>query len=248
VPVSRLNWKVGFAVALVTISAALYYVHYLLFHNPEHIFIFLVSDIAFVPIEVLLVTLVLDGMLRRHDRLATVQKLNMVVGAFFTDVGTEALQRLSTFDRECDSLAQELRPTVDWKPADFAATRKIAEQSGEGIDARLGDLPGLFEYLHGQRDFLLRLLENPNLLEHDQFTDMLWAVTHLLEELARREDLSRLSEKDLDHLSGDLARAYGALAGQWIGYMSHLQKQYPYLFSLAVRTNPLDPNARAEVG
>lgn len=115
------------------------------------------------------------------------------------------------------------------------------------MDARLGDLPELYAYLHGQRDFLLRLLENPNLLEHDKFTEMLWAVTHLLEELSARDDLTRLTEKDLDHLSGDLARAYCELAGQWVGYMEHLQKQYPYLFSLAMRTNPLDPKASAAV-
>ena len=86
------------------------------------------------------------------------------------------------------------------------------------------------------------------LLAHDTFTEMLWAVTHLLEELGRREDLMHLTESDLDHLSGDLARAYRALAVQWVGYMEHLQKQFPYLFSLAVRTNPLDPDARAEIG
>lgn len=245
---SRKHWKLGFAAVLIAMSAALYYVHYLLFDNPEHIFIFLVSDIAFVPIEVLLVTLVLDGVLRRHEKQATVQKLNMVVGAFFTDVGTESLQLLGAFDRERLELGEALRPTIEWKPGDFAAARKIADTAGESIDARLSDLPGLYAYLHGRREFLLRLLENPNLLEHDGFTDMLWAVTHLLEELARREDLSRLTENDLDHLSGDLARAYGALASQWVGYMEHLQKQYPYLFSLAVRTNPLDPDARAEVG
>jgi hypothetical protein len=245
---SRKNWKVGFAVVLVATSAALYCVHYLLFHNPEHIFVFLVSDIAFVPIEVLLVTLVLDGMLRRHEKLTIVEKLNMVVGAFFTDVGTEALQRLASFDTDSRSLGDTLSPTLDWKPSDFAAARKATEKIGEEIDARRGDLPGLYAYLHGQRDFLLRLLENPNLLEHDRFTDMLWAVTHVLEELSHREDLSRLAEKDLDHLSGDFARAYGALAGEWVDYMMHLQKQYPYLFSLAVRTNPFDPTARAEVG
>ena len=245
---SRKNWKVGFAVVLVATSAALYCVHYLLFHNPEHIFVFLVSDIAFVPIEVLLVTLVLDGMLRRHEKLAIVEKLNMVVGAFFTDVGTEALQRLAAFDTDSRSLRDTLSPTLDWKPSDFAAARKATEKVGEKIDARRGDLPGLYAYLHDQRDFLLRLLENPNLLEHDRFTDMLWAVTHVLEELSQREDLSRLAEKDLDHLSGDFARAYGALAGEWVDYMMHLQKQYPYLFSLAVRTNPFDPTARAEVG
>jgi len=31
---------------------------------------------------------------------------------------------------------------------------------------------------------LLGLLGNPNLLEHDSFTDLLWAVFHLMEELS----------------------------------------------------------------
>ena len=242
------HWKIWFAVTLIAASAILYYIHYLVFRNPEHIFIFLVSDIAFVPIEVLLVTLVLDGMLKRHDKLATVQKLNMVVGAFFTDVGTEALLRLSAFDTECCTVEESLRPNVDWKPSDFSAARKVAEKMGAGVDARRGDLPGLQRYLHDQRDFLLRLLENPNLLEHDKFTDMLWAVTHLLEELTRRDDLSNLPDSDLDHLSIDIGRAYVALTGEWVGYMMHLQSQYPYLFSLAVRTNPFDRGASAEIG
>ena len=30
--------------------------------------------------------------------------------------------------------------------------------------------------------------------------------------------------------------------------VQHLQGAYPYLFSLAIRTNPLDPNASAVVG
>jgi hypothetical protein len=29
--------------------------------------------------------------------------------------------------------------------------------------------------------------------------------------------------------------------------MAHLREDYPYLFSLAVRTNPFDPEARPEV-
>ena len=41
-------------------------------------------------------------------------------------------------------------------------------------------------------------------------------------------------------------RARGLIA-EWIAYMRHLKSDYPYLYSLAVRTNPFDPNASAEV-
>lgn len=33
------------------------------------------------------------------------------------------------------------------------------------------------------------------------------------------------------------------LAGEWLAYMGHLRESYPYLFSLAARTNPFDRNA-----
>jgi hypothetical protein len=33
------------------------------------------------------------------------------------------------------------------------------------------------------------------------------------------------------------------LVHQWLDYMRHLKKDYPYLFSLAMRTNPFDQEA-----
>jgi hypothetical protein len=95
----------------------------------------------------------------------------------------------------------------------------------------------------GKRDFLLRLLENPNLLEHETFTEHLRAVFHLTEELTSREDLMGLPDTDYAHLSGDIQRAYGLLVHQWLDYMRHLKDNYPYLFSLAMRINPFDQSA-----
>ena len=101
--------------------------------------------------------------------------------------------------------------------------------------------------LVGKRDFMIRLLENPLLLEHETFTDLLWAVFHLTEELEGRTDLSTLSDADYAHLSGDIGRAYNLLVREWLLYMRHLEKNYPYLFSLAVRMNPFNPDACAEI-
>ncbi|MDZ4063823.1 MAG: hypothetical protein U1E22_04060, partial [Coriobacteriia bacterium] len=82
---------------------------------------------------------------------------------------------------------------------------------------------------------------------HRSFTDCLWAIFHLSEELERRGDFGELPDSDLLHLTGDIKRAYAALAVEWLDYAQHLQTAYPYLFSLAVRTNPLDPNASITV-
>lgn len=98
-----------------------------------------------------------------------------------------------------------------------------------------------------KKGFLLNLLENPNLLEHNSFTEMLWAIFHLTEELEHRKDLNSLLEKDYEHVTNDIKRAYNRIVTQWVLYMNHLKDKYPYLFSLAVRTNPFDEKTPVEV-
>ena len=102
-------------------------------------------------------------------------------------------------------------------------------------------------FLKEKRQFLLNLLENPNLLEHESFTNLLWAVFHLTDELTHRRNLNGLPETDYQHLAGDMKRAYHLLIVEWLNYMKHLKTDYPYLFSLAVRTNPFDVSASVEV-
>jgi len=63
------------------------------------------------------------------------------------------------------------------------------------------DLAELKEFLAKKRDFMMTLLGNPSLLEHDRFTDLLWAVTHLDEELESRTSFDNLPEADLKHLA-----------------------------------------------
>jgi hypothetical protein len=72
-------------------------------------------------------------------------------------------------------------------------------------------------------------------------------VFHLTEELAVRKDLMTIPDSDLQHLTNDTKRAYTLFIREWLNYMKHLKDDYPYLFSLAVRTNPFNPDAVPEV-
>jgi hypothetical protein len=45
----------------------------------------------------------------------------------------------------------------------------------------------------------------------------------------------------------DSKRVYSLVTREWLNYLSHLERDYPYLFSLAVRTNPFNPEAVPEV-
>jgi hypothetical protein len=235
------------AVLLLVVSLAIYGIDYFFFGGGEMIAAGFLGNLAFLPVYVLFVTLIIEKVLKERERLAIKQKLNMVIGVFFSEVGTALLKDCLGFVRNSRELTETLRITLHWTPADFRKATGYLEEHNIEVDSGKGDLDALRSFLVAKRGFMLGLLENPNLLEHDEFTDLLWGVFHLIEELEVRRSLSGLSPADMDHLSGDIKRAYSYLLREWVAYLQHLKQDYPYLFSLAVRTNPLDPGARAEI-
>lgn len=243
----RINWQLWVAAALVAVSVFAYAVHYAIFRDTHHIFIYMVGDLAFLPVEVLLVTIVIHRLLSQREKRALLQKMNMVIGAFFGEVGTDLLELLMNFDEKPEAIRSELIFDAEWSDRRFRRTAREVKEHGFKMEASRGDLDELRKFLSEKQDFLLRLLENPNLLEHDSFTDLLWAVFHLADELVHRDDVTKLPTSDYGHLSGDIKRVYCLLIVEWLAYMGHLKNKYPYLFSLAVRTNPFDPAASTEV-
>jgi len=243
----RLSWQTTFGIGLVLLSAALYALHYALFRNAEHIFIFGLGELAFLPIEVLVVTLIIHGLLDSREKRGRLDKMNMVVGAFYSEMGTALLSSLAATDPDIEEARGELVAQTEWTRRQFSGLRGRLAKHSFDIDIDRLDLSGLRKFLDSKRDFLLRLLENPNLLEHEQFTDLLFGVFHLAEELKARHELADLPRSDLAHLRGDIKRAYAAIADQWVAYMQHLHENYPYLFSLALRQNPFDQGASAIV-
>lgn len=241
------NWQVGLGIIMILLSAFFYEIHYLIFRDARHIFIYLLGDIAFVFVEVLLVTIVIHTMLASREKRALMHKLNMVIGAFYSEAGIKLMKRFCVFDNCSHDIGKELIVRKEWSDKHFNDMRKNIAFYACPIDPQKGDLTGLKSFLVSKRDFMLRLLENPNLLEHETFTDLLWAVFHLTEELEHRESLADLPKTDYEHIAGDIKRAYALLITEWIMYMKHLKTHYPYLFSLAMRTNPFDPDSSVTV-
>ena len=234
----RYSFLIYLALAFLALSGIFYFVHYLIFRDVHHIFIYMVGDLAFLPLEVLLVVVIIERVLARREKQAKLQKLNMVVGAFFTEAGNHLLDNLLQYFGNRAEIAEHMSVGADWNHKDFRRAADYAYHLEIELDCRDVDLPDLKKFLSSKRTFILTLLENPNLLEHDRFTDLLWAVTHLDEELEARHSLKDLPEKDLEHLAGDIQRMYDHLASEWLDYVEHLKANYPFLFSLILRTHP----------
>ena len=239
----RFTWPILLGVSLLIFSTSFYFLHYFIFRDAHHIFLYLVGDVAFVFIEILLVSLIIQGLLEYREKSSRLEKLNMVIGAFFSEVGASLIETLSQLDLEAEKMQKKFFAGGKSDAEEFQKARSWMAGHSFNINPNNVDWNDLKTFLVERRDFLLRLLENPNLLEHEMFTDLLWAVFHLEEELRARKNLQDLPKEDIQHLSGDVERVYGQVSRQWLKYMEHLERNYPYLFSLALRTNPFDQNA-----
>jgi hypothetical protein len=185
----------------------------------------------------------IELMLARREEEARFEKLNMVIGVFFSEVGTHLLALFSDADADLGAIRNRFLVDNEWHEEDFLKVGAELKRRDCDVELERVDLDDLCAFLTGKRGFLVRLLENPVLLEHESFTNLLWAVFHLTEELGYRADKSNLPDADRAHLAGDINRAYGLLVSEWLDYMKHLKQKYPYLFSLALRMNPFDRDA-----
>jgi len=223
---------------LVIVSIALYVLQLSLFRSPRETAFYVLQDIAFLPIQIALVTVILGRYVNDRNKRVRLNKINMVIDAFFSEAGTAILIELSGFAQNIEKIKASLAISQNWSDSDFSIAVNYLKTVEMPMQCSPEKLDSLKSLLMDRRDFLLRMLENPNLLEHDSFTDMLFAVFHITEELLVREDFSSSSKADIKHLEVDAKRALRALIVQWIYHIKYLSLNYPYLYSLEVRRNP----------
>jgi hypothetical protein len=241
------RWHLFLAVGLVSLSLLTYLVDYLLFHDAQHIAIYFIGDLAFVFLEVLLVYLIIEGLLDRKERENRLAKLDTLIAIFFSEAGMGLLGLLFPMDKEGICKEPELVTHVDWKDSDFSEA--ISRCGALQLDLRpdVEDLLAIHGFLLEKRSELVRVMENSVLMEHDRFTDLLQAILHLSEELGYRDLHKALPPSDLDHLAEDCRRIYRLLLVEWFEHLRHLKENYPHLYSLAVRVNPLSSRPDAVI-
>ena len=120
------KWQVILGISLILASVSLYTIQIVVFRDARSTFFYLLQDIAFIPIQVLLVTLILNQMLNMREKMAMLNKMNMVIGTFFSEVGTGLLKLFSGFDQNMDALKKDLLVTGQWSDRQFREAAGIS--------------------------------------------------------------------------------------------------------------------------
>jgi hypothetical protein len=237
------QWYILIVLTLLASSAIFYSIEILIFHNTKDTFFYMLQDLSFVPINVLIVTFVLDRLMKKREKESFLNKLNMVIGVFYNDIGVDFIKLCNNFIQDITETGRHLTISAKWSDKEFKSAGNNIFISPKQFNLNQDTLTQVNTILIQKKENLLSMLENPNLLEHESFTDLLWAMFHLSDELSHRKSFDNLPQTDIDHLKVDIHRAYMHVIKEWVSYMKHLKRDYPYLFSVAVRTNPFNPEA-----
>jgi hypothetical protein len=239
----RIRWYVILCSILIILFIAFNLIHFAIFKDSSFLLLWNLTNLAFLPVSVLFVSIIIEELLSIREKRARLEKLNIVIGIFFSNYGTELLNKLIAFDKNIPSVKSTMLVNAKWSKHDFIDAKKSLKPYSSSLNISVDNMNDISFVLKAKEDSLLRLLENPYLLEHTQFTELLRALLHLREEFACREDMSKCPVSDFNHIVNDLDRAYLLIIPQWLDYMHYLKENYAYLFSLAMRRNPFDPKA-----
>lgn len=236
----RLKDNIIIGGGLLLLSLILHYIHVLIFKDIHHTMIFLVADIAFIPMEVFFTSMILERMLERREKEHGKEKLNMLVGVFYAEIGTQLLGYFVDQDDRV-SICKKLRikdPSV-WDEDYFKRLQQLNSTYHYEVSLAKVDLVQLKELLHDGKNLLITLMTTESLHDHETFTEMLMLIMHLKEELDLR-DISSLNEVERLHLEQDMTALYRYLTYEWCYYLNYLSKHYPGLFNTAIMLSPFN--------
>src|SRR6185369_14282335 len=106
--------------ALFSVSLALYGFDYLLLGSTKELTIWFLGNLAFLPIYVIIVTIMIERVLKERERQAVMRKLNMVIGVFFSEVGNRLLKELSAYVESSADLKSHLLINGTWIEQEFS--------------------------------------------------------------------------------------------------------------------------------
>ncbi|MEG1409102.1 MAG: hypothetical protein RSD36_04605 [Terrisporobacter sp.] len=76
---------------LIATSAIMFLIHYLVFGQGVNTAYYSLMNLCFIPINSLVVTIILEKLIDYKAKQERVEKLNMLVGIFFTEIGCKLM-------------------------------------------------------------------------------------------------------------------------------------------------------------
>lgn len=148
---------------LISLSVLLHGAHYLIFRDLHHLFIFLVADIAFIPLEVFFVSVVIDRLIEKRESKKHEKKRNMIIGVFFSGIGNFLLNE---FVKNSHTIVHKERYIIkkSWGTQDFRELEKLMSNDKQTVEIEKIDLLSLLVKLEESLQHIMGMATNTTLM------------------------------------------------------------------------------------
>lgn len=214
---------------LFAVSAVIYLLQILFFHDPHDTFFYIFQDMAFLPISIAIATIAVGAILDRRERREKLQGTRMLRSTFFTGIGAEILLELNDCaEPSCGNLL--------YSPADEAEVRsrqKTISEMEYTVSLNEAVYESVKKKLTDNQTNLFVLAANENLMAEENFTKLLWGLFHLIDEFRLRGSWENLQASDIEHLDEDFAKVYRLLLINSVDNAWWLKNTYPNFYGTA---------------
>ena len=112
------RWKIKFSILMVILIIIIYGSNYLVLGDAEHIISYIWTHLGFIPVDILVVAFLLDEIIERKEKEAMLEKLDMLMSTFFSEVGNELISQLSAANKYKAS-TENLKSIKNWDDKDY---------------------------------------------------------------------------------------------------------------------------------
>lgn len=230
------------AIVLVIVSLILFYIQSRLFNDSSYIVSLIFANIAFIPLNTFFTAFIIENLIEKRNTYHKMEKLIMIKGVFFSEFGSELLEKLIKYDSDSNYISLEAHVNKNWGTKEFKEFNRVIDSHKFESNINRIQLLEISELINKNKDFLLSIITNPVLMEHEIFSDMTVALFHLKEELQDIYINTNYLCCDDAHLRDDIKNLYRLMTKNWAAYMKHLKDAYPALFVKAMIHNPFNTN------
>ena len=114
----RMSWKVKFSIIMILLIIIIYGSNYLVLGDAEHIISYVWTHLGFIPVDILLVAFLLDEIIERKEKEAMLEKLDMLMSTFFSEVGNDLISQLSAANKYKTN-TENLKSIKNWEEKDY---------------------------------------------------------------------------------------------------------------------------------
>ncbi len=214
---------------LIFLSLIIYTLQIIIFRDPRNTFFYIFQDLAFMPITIAIATLVVGEVLSQKEKEERVKKTRMLTSTFFTEIGNDLTRQLLEITDQSDNILSILSQYGNGTMT-LSQTQDHIKSMSLSIALNEKTYSKLIEKIQTSRSSFMTLSSNPLLFDHEDFTRILWAIFHVMDEYQLRGTYQDMSQDDISHLNKDYAELLRLLLICFVANAKYLEDTYPNFY------------------